>query len=107
MVVAAGNARRVVDDGTGEPVRCRARFELPPAGKELGTAGAAALLVWDIHAADDTDSFLELWSPDVGAEGLAGVAAARRHAGRVCAGPDRTASDIVRLPEQGQAVAAW
>ena len=59
VVVAAGNAYQVIDDGDGSVKPCHARVALDPQGGKAPNAS----LQWCIGAADLTESFLEIWPP--------------------------------------------
>lgn len=59
VVVAAGNAGNVTDDGTGSRKRCHAKVELDA----LGAPNASRTLRWEIDRPDSTESFMELWLP--------------------------------------------
>ncbi|MEJ8824722.1 hypothetical protein WKW80_22230 [Variovorax humicola] len=65
LVVAAGNGARVVDDGTGVPKSCHARFTLDASGGIIASTASAASLAWDIDVQDTTESFVELWMPEL------------------------------------------
>jgi Subtilase family len=67
VVVAAGNAGRVVDDGTGQPVACHARVTL---GSADGPDNFKSQhLDWLVDSADRTESFMELWIPELEIDG--------------------------------------
>ena len=74
VVVAAGNAGRVRDDGTGTVKPCHARVTLEAAGGPASSEEARAVsLYWNIDAPDTTESFMEIWVPGVGSEGTPGA----------------------------------
>lgn len=79
VVVAAGNAQKVFDDGTGEPRVCHARFTLEAAGgPQLAASRRSRVLVWDIDVPDATESFMELWVPEL-AQGACAVDVTLQH----------------------------
>ena len=83
VVVAAGNAGRVFDDGTRRVVPCHARATLnaghAPEGEDLKKS---VELEWDISAADTTDSFMEIWIAEREFEGVhSSVSVSLLHAG--------------------------
>lgn len=74
FVVAAGNSGLVLDDGTGVPKCCHQRFTLNRGTGPLSRGAARAkTLLWDIDVQDDTESFMELWLPDLRLEEACGV----------------------------------
>jgi Subtilase family len=68
VVVAAGNAGRVLDDGTGEPKACHARVTLCAGdGPRCDESRRSVDLEWVVDAEDSTESFMEIWVPELSA----------------------------------------
>jgi len=69
VVVAAGNAGRVVDDGTGQLAQCHVRATLEPRDGSSFEDLKSVELEWLIDVADKTDSFMEIWIPELERDG--------------------------------------
>ncbi len=113
VVVAAGNTGHIRDDATGRAVPCHARVTLASAlGPECDKGMESVDLAWDIDCADSTESFMEIWLPQIGRDGQhAAVEVALRHVDSLSGEPDADCASampghIDTLASGGQVMAA-
>ena len=108
VVVAAGNAGRIVDDGTGITKPCHARIALEPAGRSTSSMDLrSASLTWDIDALDTTESFMEIWVPDLGLDAdPCGVSLSLQHETLAAMSLDAVAPDQTGTISRGGRVVA-
>jgi hypothetical protein len=98
FVIAAGNAGKVTDDGTGQTRRCHAQITLK--------GGASHELLLDIDRADDCESFVELWARSADGSPGAGITVSLTHTDHASIRTDAVAPDRERSIEVAGAVVA-
>ncbi len=89
VVVAAGNAGRVLDDGSGEPKACHARVTLGANGGSKHDESPSVDLKCVVDVMDTTETFIEIWVPKIGSDGKPASVKVSLECSEAAAGPTK------------------